>query len=199
MSDLQEAKRNQHLSKKLGSKYLDETGIANGYVIAFNSTTGNLEYAQRQTVLTNNYPTRAVMWHADANIITGNGLSSYWTTVVDTYGCWYQATSDNGDSFSNSCFLKAGTYTFWVAGTKRSTCGKIDWYLDGVKIVSLQDWYSSSSELSRKTTANITVTGDGYHQIIGTINGTNPSSGGDRYNMLLARYGFQPATDPARS
>jgi len=162
------------------------------------TTTGVLSIAVAGTdylIPTNNYPQRATMWHDEATVITGNALAIIYITSTNIASHAYQNTAADGDSFSNSFFLKAGTYTFSVIGTTAGAAGRADWYIDGVKEVSLQDWYGSTAWGVTKT-ASVTVATDGYHQLIGTVNGKHASS--SDYILQLTKYWFKPATDGAR-
>jgi hypothetical protein len=148
------------------------------------------------SALVNCFPQRATLWHDRATKITGNAFVNAVDTAKRYNTKTYQNTAANGDSFSNSFDLKAGTYTFYVLGYTTTTAGKIDWYVDGVKVVSLQDWYSDPAvENVVKSTASVIVTGDGYHQLIGTVNGKT----GSDYFIILTKYWFAPSTDPARA
>jgi len=164
-----------------------------GTGILYNTTTTGV-----LSIATNVFPQRATMWHGEATVITGNAL----TLAIDTASmfnyAYYQNPCANGDSFSNSFFLKAGTYTLSVLGLTANSYGKIDWYIDGVKVVSLQDWYSSSTTKNVIKTASVTVVGDGYHQLIGTINGHNGSTSSPHYNMALTAYWLKPTADEGK-
>jgi len=104
----------------------------------------------------------------------------------------------DGDSFDVPIFLKAGTYTFGVYGQKGANCGILDWTLDGVSIETGQDWYANPAVPDTlMTTANVTVTGDGYHKLTGTINGKNVAS--TDYYWTLTCVFFIPASYPARA
>lgn len=162
-----------------------------GYLIGDTALTALLE----ESAVTNGYPQRATMLHDEATVIHGNAIiSEVQPNRYQTYS--YQGTAANGNSFSNSFFLKAGAYTFFILGSTRTTAGKIDWYIDGVKVVSLQDWYSDPAVLNVVKTASVTVTGDGYHQLIGTVNGKHASSGG--YYTVFTKYWLKPVADGTR-
>src|SRR5271166_6422835 len=76
-------------------------------------------------------PTRAVIFHEQALVLLGNPLARV-TSSAQLYGFdAYQNTPNNGDSFTNSFYLRDGTYTFTILGYTSTDCGKIDWYLDG--------------------------------------------------------------------
>lgn len=146
----------------------------------------NLNYLYAQ------YPTQAVMWHENCKMGAGVTTLSHVINTGQRYNGYSYLTgaggvSHNGDVFSQTCLLLAGTYAFAVYGVTYSTCGKIDWTLDGVSIVAGQDWYSASITPNvLKVNTGITVTGNGAHTLQGTINGKNGSGGG--YDMYLTRY-----------
>lgn len=146
----------------------------------------------------NIYPTRATMWHEEANILTGtnffyrNGYpydshqNYIYTAIVDP--------SANGDSFSHSFMLKAGVYNFYVFGAGELNNGKLDWYVDNVLFASGQDWYETGSTYNvLKTISGVSVVGNGRHVLKGVINGKNGSSIG--YYLPLNKYWFEPSTD----
>jgi len=146
--------------------------------------------------------TRACRIFCDVfDITTGGTLTFYIPTSTPTNVAYNIAAYDNagndGDSFDVGLWLLAGTYTFDVYGEKASNRGKLDWTLDGVSIVTGQDWYAAAIAPARLSTGSITVTGDGYHKLTGTINGKNGSS--SDYYWGLTYVAFIPASYPARS
>jgi hypothetical protein len=138
-------------------------------------------------------PTRATMWHDECLVTAGNAIS----TAVDTAHVYnaqfFQSAAANGDTFTNGFFLKAGTYTFSALGITSTDRGLIDWYIDNVKVVSLQDWYAAATTRNVIKTASVTVTGDGYHVLKGVVNGKNAAS--TSFIMVLTKYWFKSATD----
>ena len=99
----------------------------------------------------------------------------------------YQNPSANGDSFSQSFFLGAGTYTFSVMGRTEGDAGKIDWYIDNVLAVSGQDWYyGGANQHGYVQTASVTVSGNGVHTLKGIVNGKT----GSNYYILLTTMWF---------
>jgi hypothetical protein len=145
------------------------------------------------------YRRRATMWHDGMTVITGTAKAKTYIASTNVINYVVQGPPANGDSFSNSFFLKAGTYSFYVLGYTNSNCGLIDWYVDGVKVISLQDWYSASLTYGvTQQVDSITITGDGYHKLVGTVNGKNGSSVSPYYYVGLLKYWFAPSSDPAR-
>ncbi len=147
-------------------------------------------------VQSNSYPLRWTCWHDEATIIAGNPFTTS-LSGSQLYGYIYQSAPANGDSFSHSLCLMAGSYVFSVLGVTASSYGKIDWKLDGTTIVSGQDWFSGGLVYNAVQTATVTVSGDGYHQLVGVVNGKHASS--TNYYVPLTKYWFKLATDPARS
>jgi hypothetical protein len=139
------------------------------------------------------FPTRATMWHDESIVTVGNVLSKNVSTVQMFAARTFQQPPANGDTFTNGFYLKAGTYTFVVLGESRADAGFLDWYIDTVKVVSLQDWYSAGTTQNVEKTASVAVTGDGFHLLKGVINGKNGSSGG-HYSVLTKMY-FRLAND----
>ncbi len=147
------------------------------------------------TILTTtDLPTRADCWHDESTVISGNALAPT-VDAAQTYAHYvYQNASANGNIFTNSVFLRAGTYTLSVLGETTVNSGLADWYFDGAPIVSGQDWYSGATARNVvKTSASFTVADDGYHVLRGTVNGQNGASGG--YDLLLTKMWFKQAAD----
>ena len=147
------------------------------------------------TILTTtDLPTRADCWHDESTVISGNAL----TRTIDaaqTHNLYvYQNASANGDIFTQSMFLRAGTYTLSVLGETTANSGLVDWYFDGAPIVSGQDWYSGATVRNVvKVSASFTVASDGYHVLKGTVNGQNGASGG--YDLKLTKMWLKQAAD----
>lgn len=138
-------------------------------------------------------PSRAVMWHDESIVLTGVAFSKV-VSATQLYAMRvFQNPAANGDSFTNGFYLKGGTYTFVVLGESRADSPLIDWYVDNVKVVSLQDWYAASTNSNIEKTASVTVVGDGYHVLKGVVNGKNGSS--TNYFVVLTKMYFKPSAD----
>jgi len=124
------------------------------------------------------YPKSAVMFPCHAKVIVGNPLSNVHTIALDFALRWYQNPPANGDTLQYNFYLAGGSYTLKVHGETESVCGRIDWYIDNVKVVSLQDWYSAGAVSNVIQTADVTVLGNGKHTLRSVINGKNPASTG---------------------
>jgi len=169
--------------------YGADANLAAGTELAFTMVHEALEQLRADLL-----PTRVTMWHDESTVTAGNAIAN----VVDTGSryCTYsnQNTAADGDTFTQSFLLAAGTYSLCVLGSTFTSRGKIDWYIDDVKVVSLQDWYAASLGINTiKTVGSIAVVGNGRHVLKGVINGKHASS--SSYFMLLQKMWFYPATD----
>ena len=143
---------------------------------------------------------RAWMWHRAAIVTAGNGHYHY-VNSSQYFGCYsgfnhsHLAEAANGDTWTNGCWLSAGTYIFNVLGIKHPQSGKIDWKLDDNQFVTGQDWYNPSEGLFNVvfTTTSIAVEATGWHTLQGKINGKNGNS--DGYLHMLTAYWFRPSSD----
>src|SRR5438132_1737917 len=102
----------------------------------------NVDMVDDVTFLAARMPIRAVMWHDESLVTAGTALSIAVDTAHVYNAQFFQGTPANGDTFTQGFYLKAGTYTFAALGITSTDRGLIDWYIDNVKVVSLQDWYS---------------------------------------------------------
>jgi hypothetical protein len=146
------------------------------------------------------YPSRAMMWHEEANILTGSEPFTRASYTYDTNQNYiYTALQDpdaDGDSFTNSCMLEEGTYDLYILGAGELNNGKVDWYVDDVLIASGQDWYDTGPTYNvTKVVSGVSVVGSGRHVLKGVINGKNGSSIG--YFLPLNKYWFEPSADTA--
>lgn len=137
----------------------------------------------------NYIPKRAILLHRASKNTVGNALTWDQTNLQA-----YQNSSNNGDTFTQGFWLQAGTYTFEVLGNKADNRGIVDWYVDGVPIVTGQDWYASPQSSGVViSNGSITVNGDGYHILKGVVNGKNASS--SNYFITLWQMWFIPGSD----
>ncbi len=141
------------------------------------------------------YPTRATLWHHESIVTSGNALAFVALASTMFGGAHYQNVSANGNTFTQSFVLKAGTYTLSALGMTWTNTGKIDWYIDDTLAVSGQDWYAAAQTTTVVKTASVTVVGNGRHVLKGVVNGKNGSSSG--YNMYLCKMWLAAASDVA--
>jgi hypothetical protein len=171
-----------------------DTGNTSGYIDGVAVIEGSTisDYAP-QTHEFNDFPHRATLWPDEALVLAGNALTvanqSTQKYAIDVY----QSPPANGDSFSLSFFLAAGTYTMYVLGQTNSDHGKIDWYIDNVVAISGQDWYNGSAQTNITKSGSVTVIGNGYHVLKGTVNGKNGSS--SNYYIERTKIWFVPSAD----
>jgi hypothetical protein len=133
----------------------------------------------------NEFPRRATLFQTVYTVVSG-GTKTLTHDAAADYGTYSAMTPGaDGDSFSHSFWLAAGTYTLRCEGLTLSNLGKIDWYVDGVVNITGQDWYSAALTYNVVKTGTITVIGDGYHVLMGKINGKNASSSNYVHAMTI--------------
>jgi hypothetical protein len=123
--------------------------------------------------------------HAFGKITTGaGGIQPGYSLEL-----YFDSASALGNVVQYQFLLAQGIYTFYVTGVKRGDCGIIKWTLDGVDIITGQDWYAASEthDVYFKV-SNINVTYSGQHTLSYTVMGKNASSSG--YFIGLGELGF---------
>lgn len=138
-------------------------------------------------------PKRWTGWHGESVVTVGNPLSFSQNTNQFGNGAWAQSPAANGNTFTQSFWIRAGTYTFAVLGITNVNKGKIDWYIDNTLVVSGQDWYSASSVANVIKTASVTIATDGYHTLKGVVNGRNASA--SDWQILISEMWLRPSAD----
>lgn len=139
------------------------------------------------------YPDRATLWHDESTVLSG-GVITLSITNTQVYNIrYFQTGPANGDSFTQSFILKAGTYDLKVIGETGTDRALIDWYVDNVKVISLQDWYAGAGAANVIKSASVSVVGNGRHVLKGTVNGKHASS--TSYFILLTKMWFVSAVD----
>lgn len=141
------------------------------------------------------YPIRATMWMDEALATAGASIAA--TVETAQSFCFFvaQSVAANGDAFTSSFLIKAGSYTLYVLGQTNTNRGIIDWQIDGVAAITGQDWYSGAEVKNVTKSGAVTVTGSGRHKLTGTVNGKNGSS--SAYGYRLTKMWLVPATDSA--
>ncbi len=122
------------------------------------------------------YPKSAVMFHRYSVAIVGNPVVPLHFAPADFGEYSHQDPPANGDTFRQQFYLAAGAYTLSVLGYTANDAGIVDWFIDGVLVVSGQDWYTLLPGANTVKTAAVNVIGNGQHQIRGVINGKNVAS-----------------------
>lgn len=129
------------------------------------------------------YPQSAVMFQRYATVVAGDVLLFSHDALQDFAHYIWQDNAANGDSFAHPFYLAQGTYTLNVLGRTANNTGRLDWYIDGLKVVSLQDWYSVGTVSNVVKTAVVAVAGHGQHVLKGVVNGQNVAS--SNYRIFL--------------
>lgn len=92
----------------------------------------------------------------------------------------------NGDTYTFSFVLAAGTYTLTVNGRTTIDSGIVDYYLDDVLISSSEDWYSLLTVENVSKTQSVTIAVGGRHTLKTIVNGTT----GTDYRWLISHIKF---------
>lgn len=145
------------------------------------------------------YPQHATLWHDEATIISGGGLTrsslnqAPYNVANGFYNTLsYQSSAANGDSFSQTMMLEAGDYNFFALGANNSSHGKVDWYLDSEAspFISGQDWYNATLQANIIKSGTVTVSYGGRHTLTGIVNGRNAGNS-LAYALPLTKYWFE--------
>jgi hypothetical protein len=171
-----------------------DTGNTTAYFDGFTAAEGTtLSYRSPGFIPFNALPQRAFGMHFNAIVKTGNALSMVAEPQQMLNSAPRQSAAADGDNFTYSAFLAAGTYTLSVMGIKSTVSGKLDWYIDGVIAIIGQDWYAAAPVYNAIMSLSLTVIGDGYHVVEGKVNGKNGSSSG--YLNALTCWSINPTVD----
>jgi hypothetical protein len=117
-------------------------------------------------------------------------------TVADTVsgGNFYfyrgptAANANDGDEYTYSFVLAAGSYTLTTYGASVGSAGMVDYYLDGTLISSGEDWYSGALTDGVKKTQTATIAVGGRHTLKIKLNGKNASSTDFRFLNTYIRF-----------
>lgn len=142
------------------------------------------------------FPRRATLFCDDVNVTVGNAAIIVATTG-QTYGFYLSRTPSpaNLDAWTSSFWLAAGVYTLGTLGASENDCGQVDYYIDDVKVISAQDWYSASPTFMVTNTATVNVARNGNHVLKTIVNGKNGSSVSPFYRFLPTMIWFAPGSD----
>lgn len=146
------------------------------------------------TLVSTDLPTRATMWHDESTILVGSALLHNVSAFQIFNFIDYQNPPANGDTFTQSFFVRAGIYNFSILGITYNNNGLIDWFLDGNRIITGQDWYSAAGTFNVvKTLTGLSVPFDGKHVLRASINGKNVAS--SNYFAQLTKMWFYQGAD----
>jgi hypothetical protein len=139
-------------------------------------------------------PTRATLWHDEATVVAGNAIAITFNTSQLYNALHNQNPAADGGAFTQTVVLAEGTYSFYALGRTGSGLGRLDWYIDDVKVISAQDWYAASITYNViQTATDIVIAEGGRHVLKGVVNGKHVSSTG--YAIYLTKYWFKQASD----
>ena len=134
------------------------------------------------------YPGSAALLSDEFELLAGDVLT-YGITASQAYNMVNKHSSvADGDSAARRFYLAAGTYNLSVLGRTFTTSGLVDWYIDGVKVVSLQDWYDNPGAYNVVKTASVVVPTSGRHVLKYVVNGKNGAS--SSYTFLWTKCWF---------
>ncbi len=140
-------------------------------------------------------PKRATLW-ADESIKTaGNNFTHVFDGNQIHAAYSYQNASANGDTFTQSVFLRAGTYTPEILAVKEANGGILKVQLDGVDVMTNLDFYAASTtyNVAFGAAQPFTIPTDGYHKLTFVVTGRNGSSGG--WNIKWTKMDLKQAAD----
>ncbi len=140
-------------------------------------------------------PIRATMWHDESIALVGSAFARVVDTLQEHCSYTWQSTGANGDTFTQSCFLRSGNYTLSILGETVNDQGKVDIYLDGALAVSAQDWYSLVQARNVVKTAAVVVASDGRHVLRFSLNGCNGAAVAPYYNLRWTKIWLAQASD----
>lgn len=135
------------------------------------------------------YPKRASWWFIDGIGTALERNANY--TGMEYQALWYSSPANDGDSWTFSAVLAAGSYTFYTIGRSNTGNAILDYYLDGVAIETGQDWYSGSAANNVTKSFTFSVPASGYHVFTLTVNGKT----GTAYTAALGRLWVIPTAD----
>lgn len=176
----------------------------NGGVDPGNQNDANDQLAERTKDLENllpytSYPTRASIILDECTTLTGTALGAVHDAARDYAVYATQNPAANGDEFTWSWVLAAGSYTLYLKGSTAnvtaihkvgakhtSEAGYTD-YVTGI------DWYSAGSVVNVVKSGALTLPLSGRYTFKSTVTGKNASSGG--YFTSLTKLWIKPTAD----
>lgn len=123
-------------------------------------------------------PNRATLWHDESAVVTGGAIVRTHDALQNYATYSTQTGPANGDIFEQTFVIGAGTYTFSVLGIATNISGKVDWYFDGVALITGQDWYAAATTYNVVVAVGSVALAAGLHTLRGQVNGKNAASGG---------------------
>lgn len=145
------------------------------------------------------YPKRHNVFSRELTIVTGNALAHTLDANQEFGQYSYQSTAADGDEFTFSCVLEAGTYDIYILCVKDSNRGKIDLYHKHSSAGSYTsfatgvDQYNAAQQYNQVLTANFTLSLSGRYTIKATVNGKHASS--SDYYFVHTLIWIKPSAD----
>jgi len=147
-----------------------------------------IQYTPQVETTQQAFPESDTCWHDESEILVGNPPFVN-LGAVQLYGFWnHQSPAADGDEFRNYAFLAAGTYdlkTLWKTGPTR---GKVDFYVDGVVVGTVDGYSASGTNNVVLVISSISIPSNGIHEIRGKTNGKNASA--TDYRIALTKFWF---------
>ncbi len=161
------------------------SGIPTSTTNALYNNSGTL-YFSGTAIGGGSYPAAASIMLDEGSAVTGTWGALFSNSQRMTQYEENTGTHANGDALQQHFFLASGAYTLSVLGISGANRAKVDWYIDGVSVVTGQDWYSASTTYNVVMTAAVTVTGNGDHILKAVVNGKNASSADYYFDVTKA-------------
>lgn len=140
------------------------------------------------------FPRRWEAFHLNSTALTGGAVALGVIDAAQIHAHFArQSPAVDGDSFTQSFLLMAGTYTFRVIGRSDPDNGMIDWYLDNTLFAAGDDFYSAATTRNVTFEHTVVVATSGYHVLKGVVNGKNVLS--TAFVIRLTTFSFIPAVD----
>ena len=139
------------------------------------------------------YPKRETMWADEATILSAGTMAGAVTTSNQYYNMYFSVSPSSNDHGSAGWgfYCAAGTYNFTAFNIKASTCGIVEFWLDGVKVSSGNDCYNVTTLWNQTIAFTVTLTA-GYHTLYWLVNG---KGSGSSYLYACTKVSFKQAAD----
>lgn len=137
-------------------------------------------------------PRRAQMFCGTELVTVGSARSFRAFSTQSFTGCTVQSSPANGDTFTIGLFAAAGMYTLSVLYFADSDKGIVDYYIDDVKIMTV-DQYSAATVWNSVSSASASIRKNGWHSFKSVVNGKNASS--SNYKNIFTMAYLYPAKD----
>lgn len=121
-------------------------------------------------------------------VVAGAGA---WATVANSNQMLdvvvYNTTGADGDYFTDTVFLAAGIYKIQVLYYKTTNTGIVDIDIDGVEVLSFDEYAASATYNQIHETTGIVIASSGLKTLDFRVDGKNVASSGYTANSSLIR------------